>query len=177
MKDIDPENLVFIDETGVMLGLTRTHARSNKGTRIYEMKPFYRGQKVTVIGAISVKEVVGLMTINNSMDSKAFKVFIEHCLLPELWPGAVVVMDNLPAHKLGSIEHRIESVGAKVINLSPYSPDFNPIELWWSQLKSFLRSFSPTTAKMLDRIISVAIKLMNPQHLKNWFAKCCYCTS
>ncbi|WP_161564916.1 transposase [Okeania hirsuta] len=103
-----------------MLGLTRTHAGSNKGTRVYEMKPFYRGQKVTVIGAISVKEVVGLMTINNSMDSKAFKVFIEHFLLPESWPVAVVVMDNLPAHKLASIEHRIESVGAKVINLSPY---------------------------------------------------------
>ncbi|NEP87086.1 MAG: hypothetical protein F6K18_09715 [Okeania sp. SIO2C2] len=102
---------------------------------------------------------------------------MEHFLLPDLWPGAVVVMDNLPAHKLASIEHRIESVGAKVINLSPYSPDFNPIELWWSQLKSFLRSFSPTTAKMVDRIISVAIKSMNPQHLKNWFAKCCYCTS
>ncbi|NEP85999.1 MAG: hypothetical protein F6K18_03740 [Okeania sp. SIO2C2] len=50
----------------------------------------------------------------------------------------------------------IKSVGAKVLNLSLYSPDFNPIELWWSQLKSFLRSFSPTTAKMVDRIISVA---------------------
>ena len=69
------------------------------------------------------------MTINNAMASIAFKVFIEHSLLPELWPGAVVLMDNLPAHKLASIEHRIESVGAKVLNLSPYSPDFNPIEL------------------------------------------------
>ncbi|MGD1701061.1 IS630 family transposase [Dapis sp. BLCC M229] len=177
MKVQDPENLVFIDETGVILGLSRTHARSEEGTRVYETKPFYRGQKVTVIGAISMKEVVALMTINNSMDSKAFKVFIEHFLLPELWPGAVVVMDNLPAHKLASIEPLIESVGAKVLNLSPYSPDFNPIELWWSQLKSFLRSFSPQRAEMVDRIISVAINLMNPQHLKNWFAKCCYCTS
>ncbi len=74
------------------------------------------------------------------------RVFIEHFLLPELWPGAVVVMDNLPAHKLASIEHRIESVGAKIINLLTYSPETHPIELWWSQLKSFLRSFSPTTA-------------------------------
>ncbi len=125
VKNIDPKNLVFIDETGVMLGLTRTHARSEQGTRVYETKPFYRGKKVTVIGAISIKEVVALMTINNSMDSKVFQVFIEHFLLPKLWPGAVVVMDNLPAHKLASIEHRIESVGAKVLNLSPYSPDFN----------------------------------------------------
>lgn len=177
VKDLDPENLVFLDETGVILGLTRTYARSNKGTRVYEMKPFYRGSKVTVIGAISIKKVVALMTMNNSMDSQAFKVFIEHFLLPELWPGAVVVMDNLPAHKLASVEVMISSVGAKVLNLSPYSPDFNPIELWWSQLKSFLRSFSPTTTKMVDIIISVVLKLMNPQYLKNWFTKCCYCTS
>ena len=76
MKDIDPENLVFIDETGVVLGLTRTHARSNKGTRIYETKPFYRGQKVTVIGAISMKEVVALMTINNSMDEYCIRAYL-----------------------------------------------------------------------------------------------------
>ncbi len=78
-------------------------------------------------------------------------------------------MDNLPAHKLASIEPMIESVGAKVLCLSPYSPDFNPIELWWSQLKSFLRTFSPTTTEMVDKVISVALDLMNPQHLKNWF--------
>ncbi|BAB78023.1 transposase [Nostoc sp. PCC 7120 = FACHB-418] len=54
---------------------------------------------------------------------------------------------------------------------------FNPIELWWSQLKSFLRSFSPTTTEMLDKLISVAHDLINPRHLRNWFANCCYCTS
>ncbi|MFL9451340.1 hypothetical protein AB0759_41635 [Scytonema tolypothrichoides VB-61278_2] len=60
--------MVFLDETGVILGLARTHARSQKGTRVYEMKPFYRGAKVTVIGAISLKKVVALMTINNSFE-------------------------------------------------------------------------------------------------------------
>ena len=99
VRNIDPENLVFIDETGVLLGLTITHARSQLGTRVYELKPFYRGAKVTVIGAISIKKVVALMTINDSMDSKAFYVFIEKFLVPQLWSGAVVVMDNLPAHK------------------------------------------------------------------------------
>ncbi|MEJ6482452.1 hypothetical protein N0Y54_14155 [Nostoc punctiforme UO1] len=66
----------------------------------------------------------------------------------------------------------IEAVGAKVICLSSYSPDFNPIELWWSQLKSFLRSFAPTTTEMVDKLISVALDLINPQHLRNWFASC-----
>ncbi|BDI16902.1 hypothetical protein ANSO36C_27040 [Nostoc cf. commune SO-36] len=177
VRDIDPDNLVFLDETGVLLGLARTHARSQQGTRAYDQKPFYRGAKVTVIGAISIKKVVALMTMNNSMDSQAFDVFIEKFLAPNLWTGAVVVMDNLPAHKLASIVPMIEAVGAKVICLSSYSPDFNPIELWWSKLKSFLRSFAPTTTEMVDTVISVALDLMNPQHLKNWFTNCCYCTS
>jgi transposase len=90
---------------------------------------------------------------------------------------AVVVMDNLPAHKIASIEPMINAVGASVLCLSPYSPDFNPIELWWSQLKSFLRMFAPTTTSMIDKIIAVALDLINPQHLRNWFANCCYCTS
>ncbi len=81
------------------------------------------------------------MTMDDSMDGRAFAVFIEKFLCPQLWVGAVVVMDNLPAHKLASIEPMINAVGARVICLSPYSPDFNPIELWWSQLKSLQAFF------------------------------------
>jgi putative transposase len=103
IKDIKPENLVFLDETGILLGLTRTHSRSLPGTRVAEIKPFYRGAKVTAIGAISMNKVLAVMTMNDSMDGQAFAVFIEKILCPELWKGAVVVMDNLPAHKLASI--------------------------------------------------------------------------
>lgn len=177
VKQIDPENLVFIDEMGVLLGLTPTHARSQKGTRVYGFQPFYRGAKVTVIGAVSISQVLAVMTLNGSMNGEAFKVFIEQCLLPQLWTGAVVVMDNLPAHKVKEIEPLIESVGARVLYQSPYSPDFNPIEHWWSQLKTFLRDFSPHTAKMVDILIATALDLFNPEHLKNWFTNCCYCTS
>jgi transposase len=98
-------------------------------------------------------------------------------LVPNLWAGAVVVMDNLSAHKLATITPMIEAIGASTLLLSPYSPDFNPIELWWSQLKSFLRGFAPTTVEKVDQIIAIALELMNPQHLQNWFANCCYCTS
>jgi len=111
------------------------------------------------------------------MDGKAFKVFIEHFLVPNLGDGAVVVMDNLPADKLALIEPLIQSAGASVLNLSPYSPDFNPIELWWSQLKTFLRQFSPTTTKMVDVLLATALDLVNIKHFKNWFTSCCYCTS
>ncbi len=129
IKDIKAENLVFLDEIGILLGLTRTHSRSPSGTRVAEIKPFYRGAKVTAIGAICMNKVLAVMTMKDSMDGRAFAVFIENKILcGELGKGAVVVMDNLPAHKLASIVPMIEACGASVICLSPYSPDFNPIE-------------------------------------------------
>ena len=89
MKNIEPENLVFLlvflDEMGVLLGLTRNYARSPYGTRVSDLKPFYLGAKVTAIGAISIRKVLALMTMNNSMNGKAFEVFIEKFLVPKLW--------------------------------------------------------------------------------------------
>jgi transposase len=169
--------MVFLDEMGLLLGSMRSHARSEQGSRVYDFKPFYRGKKVTVIGAISIDKVLAVMTIDDSMDSNAFSVYIEKCLVPQLWPGAVVMMDNLSAHKIDEITPIIESAGARVINLSPYSPDFNPIEHWWSQLKSFIKAFVPTTTRMVDILIAVALHLIDSQHLRSWFANCCYCTS
>ena len=69
---------------GILLGLTRTHARSPDGNRAYDLKPFYRGAKVTAIGAISLTKVVALLTLNWSMNGKAFEVFVEHFLIPQL---------------------------------------------------------------------------------------------
>jgi transposase len=171
------EDLVFLDETGVLLGLMRTHARAAPGQRAYAFSPFYRGSKVSVMGAITVSKVLAVMTIDDSMDAAVFKVYVAACLVPHLWKGAVVVMDNLPAHKVKAIAPLIEAVGARILYLSPYSPEFNPIEHWWSQLKAFLRQFSPTTSKMVDTLIATALDLIDPKHLRNWFAHCCYCPS
>lgn len=168
---------MFLDETGIELGLTRTQARSPQGSRAYGLKPFYRGARVTVVGAINCQKVIALMTVDGAMDGKAFAVFVEKYLVPQLWESAVVVMDNLPAHKLAAVAPLIRAVGADVLHLSPYSPDFNPIEQWWSQLKSFLRQFSPLTTTMVDTLLATALDLVNPQHFQNWFTNCCYCTS
>ena len=88
IRNIEAENLVFLDETGMLLGLARSHARSPLGTRVGGIKPFYRGAKVTAIGAISLKKVLAVMTLNDSMDGAAFSVFIEKFLCPQLWPRA-----------------------------------------------------------------------------------------
>ncbi|MEG4055195.1 MULTISPECIES: transposase [unclassified Microcoleus] len=106
---------------GFYARFARTHAGSQPGTRVSLLKPFNRGAKITAIGAISINQVRAVMTMNDSMDGAAFAVFIEKFVCPELWAGAVVVMQNLPGHKLASIVPMIESLGASVICLSAYS--------------------------------------------------------
>jgi hypothetical protein len=126
VRGIALQDLVFLDEMGVLLGLRRTHARALPGARAYDFKPFYRGSKVSVIGAITVSKVLAVMTIDDSMDAAVFKAYVSKCLVLHLWQGAVVVMDNLPAHKVKAIAPLLEAVGAKVLYMSPYSPEFNP---------------------------------------------------
>ena len=113
---------------GMSLSLARTHARSPQGRRAYDSKPYNPGPRVSVIGAIALKGFLGCMTLEGTTNGDVFQVFVEKILVKCLWAGAVVVMDNLSAHKVPAIEPLITQVGAKLIYLSPYSPDFNPIE-------------------------------------------------
>jgi len=94
IKDIPPEKFVFLDEMGIIVGPGRTHARIQRGTIIHDLKPFYRGAKLTASGAISRDKVVALMAMNEALKGQALGGFIENFLCPKLWPGAVVVMDN-----------------------------------------------------------------------------------
>lgn len=170
------EDLVFIDESGILVGLQRERARSQVGQRAYASKPYYRGSRVTVIGAAIYQGILAYETVNSSMKGQDFLEFVNQKLVPQLWPGAVVVMDNLPAHKVAGVVEAIEGVGARVLYQSPYSPEFNPIEHWWSQLKGFLRSFSPKTVRAVKQLIELAVILGYSQDFRNWFAHCCYCT-
>ena len=83
-------------------------------------------------------------------------------------------MDNLPAHKAKEVRKAIESVGARVEFLSPYSPDFNPIENCWSKIKGFLQSQESRTYEKLDQAISEAINLVTDKDIIGWFTHCCY---
>ena len=118
IRDVEPENLIFLDEMGVLLGRMRPRARSKKGERSYDIKPFYRGSRVTVVGAISNKKVIALKTMEKSMKGEEFKKFVQEQLVPKLWKGAVLVMDNLKVHKVEGVEEMIEAVGASVVYLS-----------------------------------------------------------
>jgi transposase len=135
--EVPLKDLVFIDETGVNLAMARRYARAKKGHRAYSKCPYNRGKNVTMIGAIATTGFFAPFTFEGWTDKEAFLTYVTQVLVPKLWAGACVVMDNLPAHKALKVRKAIESVGAKVKFLSPYSPDFNPIENCWSKLKNF----------------------------------------
>ena len=177
IRDVAPKDLIFLDEMGVLLGIMRSRARSKKGERSYDIKPFYRGSRVTVIGAITNKKVIAMKTMKQSMNGEEFKKFVQEELVPKLWKGAVLVMDNLKAHKVEGVEKMIEAVGARVVYLSPYSPEFNPIEHLWWELKAWLRRFVPRSVQIVEKLLELGVKLCSSKQIENYFAHCCYCTS
>ena len=124
---IPAQDLVFLDESGVNLSLAREYARSSKGSRAYRSKPS-QTKNVSVVGAISLKKGLLSQWSVGYMDALTFDAFISQKLLPELWPGVVLVMDNCSIHKSEEIEALIQSVGARIIYLTPYFPDFSSIE-------------------------------------------------
>jgi transposase len=167
------KDLIFIDESGVNLALTRLFARAPKGQRARGPRPHNRGRNVSLIGAIGLKGVLTHVSLLGSTEALTFEAFIAQRLVPKLWPGACVLMDNSPIHKKDEIEAWITQAGARLIYLPPYSPDFSPIENCWSKIKSLLRSFGarnyPDLAKAFEKV--------SLDDLRGWFTHCCYCTS
>ncbi len=177
IKDIKVEDLVFLDETGVNLAMISLYARATKGQRAYGTKPVKKGKNVSILGAMSLNEgFLAGFSFDGGTNGDIFLWFIENVLVPQLWMGAVVVMDNLPAHKVIGVTEAIEAVGAKVIYLSPYSPDFNPIEHLWSKLKAFLRKVAARTKDILHDAIRDGLNLISLKDVRNWFTHCCYYT-
>ncbi len=101
--------------------MTRRYARSSRGSRAYDHAPYQRGQNLTLIGAIALKGLVGEITFPGATDALAFKTYVTQVLVPNLWTGACVIMDNLPADKVNRIRRAIEPFGATVLYLSRYS--------------------------------------------------------
>lgn len=155
----------------------RLYARALKGQRAYSHRPQNRGKNQTIIGAIALSGIIAALTFEGGTNGLTFQTFVEKLLLPNLWQGACVVMDNFSSHKVQGIESAIASVGAKLIYLPSYSPDFNPIEQFWSKVKDIIRSLAPRTKQALDKAITQAFTQISLKHIRHWFTYCCYCTS
>lgn len=177
VRDIKGKNLVFLDESGVNLALLRLFARASQGQRAYGKRPQKRGKNVSLISAISLQGILAQSSLMGGTDAVTFEAFISQKLVPKLWNGAYVIMDNCSIHKGETIRDLIESVGAKLVYLPTYSPEFNPIEHCWSKLKSILRQIGARTYRDLAIAIEFAFTQISLNDIRNWFAHCCYCTS
>ena len=177
IREIRAEDLIFIDESGVNLAMLRLYARARKGKRARGKKPQKRGRNISIISALSLEKVVASSNIYGSVDQITFEAFIIKKLVPKLRKNACVVMDNARIHLGAMVKEAIEQIGAKVIYLSPYSPEFSPIENFWSKIKAILKKLQPRTYQDLVDGIFDAMARVTQQDIHNWFTHCCYCTS
>lgn len=176
VQDLPLANLIFLDESGVNLSFVRKMARSLQGERAYGEHPNTGGQNVSVISAVSVEEVLVQWSTLGPVNGIVFEAFVSSMLVPKLWPGAVVLMDNCSIHKGPEVERLIQAAGAKLIYLPPYSPDFSPIENAWSKLKSILRTLGARTYPDLLEALEEAFNQITKEDLKGYFTHCCYCS-
>lgn len=133
--DLDPQKLIFIDETGLSTKMARLRGRAIRGERCRAGVPHGHWKTTTFTGALRLTGMTAPFVYDGAMNGNVFLAYIEQVLLPTLRPGDIVVMDNLPAHKTAGVREAIERMGAKLLFLPPYSPDFNPIENAFSKLK------------------------------------------
>jgi transposase len=132
--------LVFIDESGAKTDMARRYARGPKGERVGAAVPAGHWHTTTMLCAIGIAGPRAPFVLEGALDADAFAVYCQRVLAPALRPGDVVVLDNLGPHKDARARAAIESAGAGVLYLPPYSPDFKPIENMWSKVKALLRA-------------------------------------
>ena len=146
---IDPERVVFIDETWAKTNMTRTYGRSELGTRLIERVPAGRWETTTFLGALRANGFMAPLTIDGPINGPLFLAWVEQHLAPTLSAGDLVIMDNLSSHKVAGVREAIEAAGAELRYLPPYSPDLNPIELAFAKLKKLLRDGAERTVDKL----------------------------
>ena len=150
---LDPRRLVFIDETGTATNMARRYGRSRRGSRLIGRVPHGHWKTTTFVAGLRVDAVTAPFVIDRAMNGEIFRTYVERCLVPTLTSGDIVVMDNLPAHKVAGVRDAIAAAGALLLYLPPYSPDFNPIEMLFAKLKALLRKAAERTiASLWDAI-------------------------
>ena len=169
-----PERLIFIDETGASTKMARLRGWSRKGERCRASIPHGHWKTTTLTAGLRLSGLAAPMLLDGPMHGAAFKAYVEQVLVPELDPGDIVVMDNLPAHKVAGIRQAIEAAGATLLYLPPYSPDCNPIEMAFSKLKALLRKAAARTVDDLWDANADAIDAFTSTECENYFAAAGY---
>src|SRR3984893_8116052 len=165
----DPARLVFIDETWTQNAMVRLRGRSPIGERLVEHAPHGHWKIITFVGGLRLRGMTAPFVLEGAMNGPLFLAYVKQCLVPTLKRGEIVMMDNLPVHKVAGVREAIEAVGATLIYLPSYSPDLNPIEMAFSKLKAHLRKAAERTIAGLLRRIGRVAKAFTPQECRNFF--------
>ena len=171
---LDPAHLIFIDETAVNTNMVRPNGWSPRGERLVGHVPMGHWKTMTFIAGFRQTGIVAPMVIKGAMNGEAFLAYIEQCLVPTLKRRDVVVIDNVPFHKASGVQEAIEAAGATLRYLPPYSPDFNPIEMVFHPLKTFLRKAAERTIEGLQRCVRSYIRALDPSECMGYFTHAGY---
>ena len=154
--------------------MTRRYGWAPRPERVAEAVPAGHWRTLPVLAALTTAGVLASMTLESPTDGDVFLAFLEQVLGPRLKPGHVVILDNLSAHKVEGVRSLVESRGAQLLDLPPYSPDFNPIAPTWAKLKQLLRSIKARALEQLEPAIAQALAAISPQNARALFRHCGY---
>jgi transposase len=174
---LDPDKLIFIDETGANTKMVRTRGRAPRSQRLIGREPWGHWKTTTFTAGLRRDGLVAPFVLDGPMNGEAFLVYLEKILVPTLSPGDIVVMDNLAAHKVLGVRSLIEDAGARLLYLPPYSPDLNPIELAFSKLKTRLRGAAERSVEALWLRIGQLLDAFSAEECANYFSHAGYASS
>jgi transposase len=154
--------------------MARLRGWARKGERCRAAIPWGHWKTTTFTAGLRLNGLAAPMLLDGPMDGTAFRAYVDQVLVPELRSGDIVVMDNLPAHKVAGVREAIEAAGARLLYLPPYSPDFNPIEMAFAKLKALLRKAATTTIDDLWAAIAQSLDAFTPAECLNYFTAAGY---
>ena len=172
--DLDPERLVFVDETWTATNMARSHGRCPRGARLRMGFPHGHRKTTTLVAGLRLSGMVAPMVLDGPINGDWFEAYVRQVLATTLKPGDIVIMDNLSSHKRVAARKLIEAAGAELRFLPPYSPDFNPIEMAFSKLKALLRKAAERTVEGLWDAIGRLVDLITPEESANFFTTAGY---
>ena len=165
---------MFVDGTGASTKMTRLYGRAPRGERLVSPVPWGHWKTTTFIGALRHDGLIAPCAFDGPINGETFRAWVEQFLVPELKPGDIVILDNLPSHKVEGVRTAIENAGAKLLYLPSYSPDLNPIEQWFAKLKTLLRKAAARTFDALIQAIATALETFTPHECANYLANSGY---
>jgi transposase len=169
LRGVDPERLVFVDESSTNIALTPRYARAPKGERAYGKAPRNWGKNVTLISSITTEGMGPSMSIEGPSDTESFGLYMRNILAPQLKRGQIVLMDNLSVHKSRWVRELLEEKGCQLWLLPGYSPDFNPIEEAFSKVKDLLRKAKARTLQRLFEVTAEALGAVSEEDARGYF--------